>query len=198
MVQKLGLRRPVEKPIETWDALLTPDGHDINGPKPLLKIEGVSAGYSADPVLDDVSLSLYRGEFVALVGANGVGKSTLGLVAAGLLKPSAGRISFNDRKKPRLGLDVSLLFQDPVDQLFTDSVEEEVSFGPNNYRRFDQKRHEETLSKADLASVRGRSPMALSAGQQQRTALAACLSLRPKLLILDEPAAALDPHGRLL
>jgi len=192
MVQKLGLRRPVEKPIETWDALLSPDGHDQHGPSPLLKLEGVSVGYSAVPVLDDVSLTLYPGEFVALVGDNGAGKTTLGLAAAGLLKPTRGRITFEERRKPRLGLDVSLLFQDPIDQLFTDSVDEEVSFGPENYRRFSQESHEETLSKADLVSVRSRRPMALSAGQQQRTALAACLSLRPKLLILDEPTMGQD------
>jgi energy-coupling factor transport system ATP-binding protein len=192
MVQKLGLRRPVEKPVETWDALLSPDGHAPPGSAPLLQLEEVSAGYAAEPVLSEVSLTLYRGEFVALVGDNGAGKSTLGLVAAGLLNPSQGRISFEERKKPRLGVDVSLLFQDPLDQLFTDSVDEEVSFGPDNYRRFSRKNHEETLSKADLISIRNRRPMALSAGQQQRTALAACLSLRPRLLILDEPTMGQD------
>jgi energy-coupling factor transporter ATP-binding protein EcfA2 len=192
MIQKLGLRRPVERPMESWDALLSPNGQPQDGSIPLLELEGVNAGYAGNPVLSDVSLTLYRGEFVALVGDNGAGKSTLGLVAAGLLKPTSGRISYDERKRPRLGLDVSLLFQDPLDQLFTDSVDEEVSFGPTNYRCFNRINHEQSLAMADLISIRNRRPLALSAGQQQRTALAACLSLRPRLLILDEPTMGQD------
>jgi energy-coupling factor transporter ATP-binding protein EcfA2 len=84
------------------------------------------------------------------------------------------------------------LFQDPSEQLFTDSVEDEVSFAPQNYRCFDPKLHEETLREADLYELRQRRPLTLSTGQQQRTALAACLAVRPRLVILDEPTLGQD------
>jgi energy-coupling factor transport system ATP-binding protein len=142
--------------------------------------------------LNDINLTLYPGEFAALVGDNGAGKSTLALVAAGLLKPSKGKVIYQNGERPRPGLDISLLFQNPTDQLFTDSVDEEIAFGPQNYRIFQQEQHEWVLQKADLAPWRTRHPVALSAGQQQRTALAACLALSPRLVILDEPTLGQD------
>jgi energy-coupling factor transport system ATP-binding protein len=129
---------------------------------------------------------------MALVGNNGAGKSTLALVAAGLIKPLQGRVRYGQGNRPRPGLDVALLFQNPSEQLFTDSVEDEVAFGPHNYGRFDPRVHAQTLAQADLQDLRSRRPVSLSAGQQQRTALAACLALRPRLLILDEPTLGQD------
>jgi energy-coupling factor transporter ATP-binding protein EcfA2 len=137
-------------------------------------------------------LTLNEGEFAALVGDNGSGKTTLALAACGLLRPSRGRVIFAQGRRPQPGLDIALLFQDPLDQLFNPSVEEEVAFAPNNYSRFDQRQHELTLAMTDLLALRQRSPMALSVGQQQRTAMAACLSLAPRLLILDEPTLGQD------
>jgi energy-coupling factor transport system ATP-binding protein len=129
---------------------------------------------------------------VALVGDNGAGKTTLALTAAGLIKPQAGRVRFTNGRRPRPGLDVGLLFQDPLEQLFTDSVAEEVAFGPENYDCFDPEVQARTLQHADLWDLRARRPLSLSTGQQQRTALAACLSLQPRLLILDEPTLGQD------
>lgn len=160
--------------------------------RPLLSLQGISAGYNGRPIIEGLDLALYPGEFVALVGDNGAGKSTLALVAAGLLKPSAGSLHYEGQKRPRPGLDVSLLFQDPAAQLFTDAVDDEVAFGPRNYRRFNGEAHEVTLAETDLLALRDRRPLALSMGQQQRTALAACLALRPRLLILDEPTLGQD------
>jgi energy-coupling factor transport system ATP-binding protein len=190
--QRYGLRRPVEATLAPWPALLAPNGHPPAGVAPLLALRQVSAGYGRQAVLRDVSLALYPGEFAALVGDNGAGKSTLALVAAGLLKPSAGTVQYMGRGRPRPGQDIALLFQNPADQLFTDSVDEEVAFGPRNYRAFDPARHAETLAQADLLDLRARPPHALSAGQQQRTALAACLALRPRLVMLDEPTLGQD------
>jgi energy-coupling factor transport system ATP-binding protein len=85
-----------------------------------------------------------------------------------------------------------MLFQNPTDQLFTDSVDEEVAFGPRNYDCFDPGRHDEILHEADLLALRERRPLMLSVGQQQRTTLAACLGLQPRLLILDEPTLGQD------
>lgn len=189
---RLGLRRLTDEPQEAWETLIEADRQHPNGKEPLLTIEQVSAGYDRKKVVQDVSLSLYPGDFVALVGDNGAGKSTLGLVAAGLLKPLEGSVRFANGARPKPGQDVAMLFQNPTDQLFTDSVDEEVGFGPHNYQRFDPDRHTQILQEADLLHLRTRRPLMLSVGQQQRTALSACLGLRPRLLILDEPTLGQD------
>jgi energy-coupling factor transport system ATP-binding protein len=191
-LRQMGLRRPVDAPLTRWESLLVPNGRPPSGVAPLVSLQGVSAGYNGKAVIEDVNLALYPGDFAALVGDNGAGKSTLALVAAGLLKPAEGSLSYAGQKRPRPGLDVSLLFQDPTEQLFADTVDEEVSFGPRNYRLFSRDNHEVTLAETDLLGLRARGPVALSMGQQQRTALAACLSLRPRLLILDEPTLGQD------
>jgi energy-coupling factor transport system ATP-binding protein len=189
---KFGMRRMANEPQVAWESLIKVDEKNPNGRQPLLTLENVSAGYSHTKVIQDINLSLYPGDFVALVGNNGTGKSTLGLVAAGLLKPLSGSVRYLEGVKPKPGLDVAMLFQNPTDQLFTDSVNEEVAFGPRNYDRFDPHRHEEILHEADLLAYRQRRPLMLSVGQQQRTTLAACLGLQPRLLILDEPTLGQD------
>jgi energy-coupling factor transport system ATP-binding protein len=191
-LQALGLRRPAEHPPKPWSELIQADGLKPRPPAPLLSLEGVSAGYGRRQVLRDVTFHIHAGEFVALVGQNGAGKSTLGRVAAGLMKPRRGRVRIGGRQRPRPGLDVSMLFQNPLDQLFTGRVEDEVAFGPRNFGRYQPDWVSETLTMADLASLRRRHPLSLSVGQQQRTALAACASLRPRLLILDEPTLGQD------
>ncbi len=144
-------------------------------------------------MLHGIDLALYPGEFVALVGDNGVGKSTVARVLAGILRPQRGRVVW-DRPLRRLssGRRVGLLFQNPLHQLVCDEVEEEVSFGPRNYGEAAGDGIEAVLEAADLTAIRHRRPQALSAGQQQRTALAATLALSPRLLILDEPTMGQD------
>jgi energy-coupling factor transport system ATP-binding protein len=190
--ERLGLRRPTEEPSETWDALIQTTGNGDDRGQYLLAFEGVSAGFNGHAVIRDISLELYPGEFVALVGDNGAGKSTLAMVAAGLIKPQAGKVRFAGGARPRPGLDVALLFQDPQEQLFTDSVDEEVAFAAQNYNCFDPAYHQQILQESDLWGLRERRLLALSVGQQQRAALAACLGLRPRLLILDEPTLGQD------
>jgi energy-coupling factor transporter ATP-binding protein EcfA2 len=189
---RLGLRRPAEEPSLAWEALIQSNGAPGGQPLPLLTLAGLSAGFNGQAVIHDVNLELYPGEFVALVGDNGAGKTTLAMAAAGLIKPQAGAVRFSDGARPRPGLDVALLFQDPQEQLFTGSVDEEVAFAARNYDRFSCHLHEQILQQAELGELRGRRPLALSVGQQQRTTLAACLSLRPRLLILDEPTLGQD------
>ena len=188
----LGLRRPAELPMTPWKGLIQPNGNRAGNQQPLLSLEGVYAGYNGKNVLEDIHLSIYPGDFMAIVGANGVGKSTLALVAAGLLKPRQGKVKFIGGKKPQPGLDVGLLFQDASDQLFTDAVGDEVAFGPNNYGRFQKQNHLNILQEADLLNLIRRRPSDLSVGQQQRTALASCLALCPRLVILDEPTLGQD------
>ncbi len=204
LLRELGLRRPTDESIAPWERLLSGAEDPAAPASPVLWMRGVWAGYGRREVIRGVDLVLRQGDFAALVGDNGCGKTTLARVAAGLMKPTRGQVLFAGGgrvgesanglvfRRPRPGLDVSLLFQNPADQLFTDTVEEEVAFGPRNYGVFEKTVHEEILEKADLAALRDRSPTALSAGQQQRTALAACLSLSPRLLILDEPTLGQD------
>jgi len=192
ILRQYGLRRPTAETLTDWTQLLEPNGHHAADQKPLLHLQDLSAGYEGQAIIHDVNLKMFQGEFVALVGDNGTGKSTLALAAAGLLKPLAGKVTVNGSSRPRPGVDIALLFQNPADQLFTDSVDEEVAFGPQNYRKFDQASHELTLASADLLQLRTRRPFSLSIGQQQRTALASCIALRPALVILDEPTLGQD------
>ncbi len=187
----LGLRRPALHQFPPWEEL------DSHQPRPtteasLLTLDDVWAGYNDHDVLQGVNLALYPRDFVALVGANGAGKSTLALVIAGLRKPRRGRVQFAAGQRPRPGLDVALLFQNAADQLFTDSVDEEVAFGPRNYGRFAPADHARVMREADLEALAERRPFKLSVGQQQRTALGACLALHPQLVILDEPTLGQD------
>jgi energy-coupling factor transport system ATP-binding protein len=191
-LKNLGLRRLTDEPQSAWEALIEPDNRLGEEREPLLSLKNVSAGYHRKKVIQHVDLTLYPGDFAALVGDNGAGKSTLGLVAAGLLKPIEGSVRYLDGKVPQPGLDVAMLFQNPTDQLFTDSVDEELGFGPRNYRRYDPVEHEQILQETDLKAFRDHRPMHLSVGQQQRTVLGACLGLRPRLLILDEPTLGQD------
>ena len=192
VLRQYGLRRPTAETLADWSDLLAPNGHHPEDQQPLLNLHNLSAGYEGQAIIHDVDLKIFKGEFVALVGDNGTGKSTLALAAAGLLKPIAGNVMINGTSRTRPGLDIALLFQNPADQLFTDSVDEEVAFAPRNYRRFDQDIHELTLASADLNTLRARRPFSLSVGQQQRTALASCIALRPALVILDEPTLGQD------
>jgi energy-coupling factor transport system ATP-binding protein len=189
---RLGLRRPTHEPSITWDALIRSNGSSNNGRPPLLSLEGVSAGFQGIAVVQDIHLEFYPGEFVALVGDNGAGKSTLAMVIAGLIKPQAGTVRYLNGEQPRPGLDIAMLFQDPQEQLFNDTVDDEVAFSALNYDSFKPELHRQILVDADLLELRLRRPQALSVGQQQRTALASCLGLRPRFLILDEPTLGQD------
>ncbi len=157
--------------------------------------------------LDDVSLVIPDGEFIGLIGHTGSGKSTLIQHLNGLLKPSSGNIFFNgeniydsDFKMKDLRREVGLVFQYPEYQLFEVSVSRDVLFGPNNLgmKQLDA----EMAAYGALKSVGidesllDVSPLDLSGGQKRRVAIAGVLAMKPKVLILDEPAAGLDPLGR--
>ncbi len=191
--KRLGLRKLADEPPRPWCEHIKPAPATPRQAPTVLTLEHISAGYQArQPVIHDINLKIHAGEFVALVGENGAGKSTLGRVAAGLLKPMSGRVRLAGRQRPILGQDVAMLFQNPLDQLFTDSVQDEVAFGPENFGRDEPEAIWQALQMADLTAQRQQHPLALSVGQQQRTALAACAVLRPKLLILDEPTLGQD------
>ncbi len=199
LLRRLGMRRPASEPVTDWERLLRENGLTPRDETPLLSLRGVVAGYGKREVLHGVDLDIWPGEWMALIGENGAGKTTLALVAAGLLRPRRGSVLRRDEhgilkpmrvKKP--GLDVGLLLQNPLDQLFCAIVDEEVAFGPMNYDRFDQFEHDKLLARCGLERLRRRPVHALSAGQQQRTTLAAVLALCPELVILDEPTMGQD------
>jgi len=154
-------------------------------------------------------LDIEKGEFVTLLGANGSGKSTICLLCNGLIPhATSGRLEGSAKV---FGLEVAnhtvsefatrvgIVFQEPESQLFCMSVEEEVAFGPENLavpREELRERVEWALELVGLKGYNARSPFSLSGGEKQRVAIAAALSMRPDMLVLDEPAYALDPLGR--
>mgnify|MGYP005843992053 FL=1 len=190
LLHGLGLCSPADEPPEDWPALLAhrsaPHG------QPIVELRGIEAGYGATPVLRALDLTLHAGELAALAGENGAGKSTLARVLAGLIRPRRGQLRLPGGRERAAGRDVVLLFQNPLDQLFCDTVEEEVGFGPCNLGYSDSTAIEAALQATDLTHLRQQPIHCLSVGQQQRTALAALLALKPRLLILDEPTLGQD------
>jgi cobalt/nickel transport system ATP-binding protein len=152
-----------------------------------------------------IDLTVRRGRRLAVLGANGAGKSTLFLHLNGTLKPERGEILINGRKAEynRRGLldwrqKVGLVFQNPDDQLFAPTVEQDVSFGPMNLGLDETEvaeRVDEALFALGIESLRQRPTHSLSFGQKKRAAIAGAVAMRPEVLILDEPSAGLDPRG---
>ncbi len=165
-----------------------------------IKIEGVSFDYDGKEALKDVDLEIREGERVALLGNNGAGKSTLAKLILGILKPKRGRVlvyGMDTREKEvyELANYVGLVFQDPFSMLFAKSVEEELSYGPRNLGvRSDEVRERvmETSAKCGLDHLLKHSPFATSYGEKKRISVASILTMRPKILILDEPTAGQD------
>ena len=146
--------------------------------------------------LDRVTLSIAPGEAVCLAGPNGAGKSTLLLILAGLLR-GEGSVTI-DGIEPAVNRQLGLVFQDPDDQLFCSTVEEDVAFGPLNQRlpaAEVARRVGESLAAAGLAGYERRSAHHLSGGEKKRAAIAAVLACHPTVLALDEPWANLDARG---
>ncbi len=168
---------------------------------PYVQIEGVSKKFGDFAAVDDVSLSIYRGEFFALLGGSGCGKTTLLRLLAGFEQPSAGRIMID-------GLDVAGIppYDRPVNMMFQSyalfphmTVAQNIAFGLHQDRlprETIRERVAEVLELVQLARHGHRRPHQLSGGQRQRVALARSLVKRPKLLLLDEPLAALDKKLR--
>lgn len=161
----------------------------------------------AYPALSDISLTIGDGEFLGIIGHTGSGKSTMIQHLNGLLQPTGGRVLVDglDTREKKLRKKirslVGMVFQYPEYQLFEETVEKDVSFGPKNMGLEDddiRERAFETLTLVGLPPDRfaEKSPFELSGGEKRRAALAGILAMRPKYLVLDEPMAGLDPRGR--
>jgi len=178
----------------------------------MIKAENISYTYMKGGPFEvsavrDISLKIEDGEFVGLIGHTGSGKSTVIQILSGLLKPSTGTVTINsnvlydkntDMRKTRF--DIGLVMQYPEYQLFEDTVFEDIAFGPKNMGLSDAEIKERVMYSADLVGLDKellkKSPFDLSGGQKRRAAIAGVVAMTPKILILDEPAAGLDPAGR--
>ena len=174
----------------------------------ILTAENLKFRYDSEqPIyaLDGVSTSVKRGEFVAVLGANGCGKSTLAKHFNAILLPESGKVyvegmdTSDDSKLYDIRQTVGMVFQNPDNQLVATIVEEDVAFGPENLGvPTDEiwQRVEESLKAVGMYEFRKYSPNKLSGGQKQRVSIAGVIAMHPKCIILDEPTAMLDPNGR--
>lgn len=160
--------------------------------------------------LADISFTLADQSFTALVGHTGSGKSTLLQHLNGLLRPTAGSLTINGKKITaetknkelgKLRKEVGIVFQFPEAQLFEETVLKDIAFAPKNFGKTEEEANEIARQKAKLVhldeGLLERSPFELSGGQMRRVAIAGILAMSPKVLVLDEPTAGLDPSGRV-
>lgn len=179
----------------------------------MIEIKNLSFIYNKDTpfevkALDDISLTIKDNSFIGIIGHTGSGKSTFMQQLNGLLRPTSGTIIIDgvditqkDIKLNKLRESVGMVFQYPEYQLFEETVEKDVAFGPKNLGLSDEEveiRVKDAIEdvKLDYEWVKDRSPFELSGGQKRRVAIAGILAMRPKVLILDEPTAGLDPRAR--
>ena len=180
--------------------------------EPILQIEHLTHTYSAGTpfqrsAVDDMNLSMMDGEFLGIIGHTGSGKSTLIQHLNGLLKPTSGRILLQGRdiwadpKKIRdVRFQVGLVFQYPEYQLFEETVYKDIAFGPKNMgldeADIDRRVRDAAAFVGLTEAMLDKSPFELSGGQKRRVTIAGVIAMEPKVLVLDEPTAGLDPRGR--
>lgn len=179
---------------------------------PIIQTKGLTHIYSQNTpfsktAVDNVDLTIEKGEFIGVIGHTGSGKSTLIQHLNGLLKPTSGTVLIDGENiwqdKARLHacrFKVGLVFQYPEYQLFEETVEKDIAFGPKNMGLSNDEIAERVREAAEFVGLKDkhltRSPFDLSGGQKRRAAIAGVIAMRPEVLILDEPAAGLDPKGR--
>lgn len=174
--------------------------------EPILETQNLTFTYpDGTRALKNINMSINKGEKVAVMGANGAGKSTLFSHFNGLTEPTSGivKINGNEMKYDKKSLlkirqKVGVVFQNPDDQLFAPTVQEDVAFGPMNLgldlNEVD-KRVEKSLKMVGMEGFEEKPPHHLSGGQQKRVSIAGIIAMDPELMIIDEPTAGLDPQG---
>lgn len=178
----------------------------------LIETENCTLRYSAGTpfereALHDVSVSIEEGEFVGVIGHTGSGKSSFVQLLNGLLKPDSGRVLLDGRdiwESPKeirkVRFEVGMVFQYPEYQLFEETVFKDIAFGPRNMGLSDEEIRERVVTAAEWVGLKAellpKSPFELSGGEKRRAAIAGVMAMRPRVLILDEPTAGLDPRGR--
>ncbi len=168
----------------------------------ILQVQHLSYGYHpGNPVLKDVSVSVRKGEKVAVMGANGAGKSTFFLNLNGVLQAETGEIFYKGQKTEKKNLNelrrhVGFVFQDADSQIIASSVQAEVAFGPMNLKLSKEEvreRVDQALEYMDLQAYRSRPPHYLSGGEKKRVSIADIIAMHSEVILFDEPTAALDP-----
>lgn len=179
---------------------------------PILEAKNLTYTYSVGSpfektAVDHIDLQIEEGEFVGIIGHTGSGKSTLMQMMNGLLQPTEGQILLNgkdiwakDTDRRQVRFQVGLVFQYPEYQLFEETVYKDIAFGPRNMKLSEEeidRRVRETAEAVGLTEEQlQKAPYALSGGQKRRAAIAGVMAMEPRVLILDEPTAGLDPKGR--
>ena len=175
-----------------------------------IRVENLTFEYDKDGTektraIDDVSFTIEKGSFTAIIGQNGSGKSTLARNLNGLLVPTSGRIlvdgmdTADDSKIWDIRSRVAMVFQNPDNQIVSSIVEDDVAFGPENLGVDPaeiRRRVDDALKRVDMYHLRNKAPHQLSGGQKQRIAIAGAVAMRPECIVFDEPTAMLDPKGR--
>lgn len=180
--------------------------------KPVLSTVNLTHIYGEDTpfekvAVDKVSVDIFENDFIGVIGHTGSGKSTLIQHLNGLIRPTSGKILFNGDDIWQKGYDlkslrfhVGMVFQYPEHQLFEETVEKDIGFGPKNMGLSADEISERVHSALSFAGlpekILNKSPFDLSGGQKRRVAIAGIMAMRPKIIILDEPTAGLDPKGR--
>ena len=179
--------------------------------KELISVEHLSYAYPgvedapSVPVFSDLNLKIEEGSFVAILGTNGCGKSTLAKHFNSILLPSGGKVyvcgidTSNEERIMAVRRNVGMVFQNPDNQIVANVVEEDVAFGPENLGIASpeiRNRVDKALKQVDMYAYREHSPHLLSGGQKQRIAIAGVIAMEPRCIVLDEPTAMLDPRGR--
>lgn len=172
----------------------------------MLEVKNLKYSYNSDyQALKGVSLKVERGQMIALLGKNGAGKSTLFLHLNGIYRPDEGQVfidgeelKYDKKSLLKFRQKVGIVFQNPDDQIFAPTVEEDVAFGPLNLglpMEEVQKRVVESLARVGMSGFEKTAPHHLSGGQKKRVAIAGILAMKPEVMVLDEPTAGLDPQG---
>ncbi len=177
-----------------------------------LKLENITVVYGEGTpfrktALDDINIEFPSGKIIGIIGHTGSGKSTLAQLLNGLMKPTSGRVLLegndiweNPKEIGKVRFRVGLVFQYPEYQLFEETVKDDIAFGPKNMRLTESEIAERVAEAAKMCgldqSALERSPFELSGGQKRRAAIAGVMAMRPDYLVLDEPAAGLDPAGK--
>ena len=172
----------------------------------MLEVKNIKYAYNSEyKALKGVSLKVEKGEMVALLGKNGAGKSTLFLHLNGIFEPDEGlvfidgeELKYDKKSLLKFRQKVGIVFQNPDDQIFAPTVEEDVAFGPLNLglsMEEVQDRVEQALARVGMSGFEKKAPHHLSGGQKKRVAIAGILAMKPEVMVLDEPTAGHDPQG---
>lgn len=210
----LSVEQGVEaiKPLVKNGTVAVPENYAPYRSEPIIEVKNASYEYSPDGpfnkvAVKDVSLTVNKGDFIAIIGHTGSGKSTLLQMFNALVKPTGGEVFVNGKSITDKSTDlreirttVGLVFQYPEHQLFEETVRMDIAFSPKNMGLSDAEIDERVKLACEIAGVDEKwlekSPFELSGGQKRRVAIAGVLAMQPKVLVLDEPTAGLDPMGK--